>query len=79
MYGYIFGGSSSVGFTYVSLFNGVQLLQMGFCFPRSTLFPLTAGGWMICEFTSFLTVYPSYPDDVWMILKGCVQWNSVYG
>ena len=28
---------------------------------------------------SFLTVFPSYQDDVWMIMKGWVQWNSVYG
>ena len=36
-------------------------------------------GWMTCNFTSFLTVFQSYQDDVWMIMKGCVQWNSVYG
>ena len=35
--------------------------------------------WMTCDFTSFLTVFQSYQDDVWMIMKGCVQWNSVYG
>ena len=36
-------------------------------------------GWMTCDFTSFLTVFQSYQDDVWMIMKGCVQLNSVYG
>ena len=36
-------------------------------------------GWMTCDFTSFLTVFQSYQDDVWMIMKGFVQWNSVYG
>ena len=36
-------------------------------------------GWMTYDFTSFLTVFQSYQDDVWMIMKGCVQWNSVYG
>ena len=36
-------------------------------------------GWMPCDFTSFLTVIQSYQDDVWMIMKGCVQWNSIYG
>ena len=36
-------------------------------------------GWMTCDFTSFLTVFQSYQDDVRMIMKGCVQWNSVYG
>ena len=36
-------------------------------------------GWMTCDFTSFSTVFQSYQDDVWMIMKGYVQWNSVYG
>ena len=36
-------------------------------------------GWMACDFTSFSTVFQSYQDDDWMIMKGCVQWNSVYG
>ena len=35
-------------------------------------------GWMTCEFTSFSTVFQSYQDDEWMIMKGCVQWNPVY-
>ena len=39
----------------------------------------TFDGWMTCDFTSFLTVFQSYQDDDWMIIKGCVQWNSVYG
>ena len=33
---------------------------------------------MTCDFTSVLTVIQSYQDDVWMIMKGCVQWNSIY-
>ena len=36
-------------------------------------------GWMTYDFTSFLTVFQSYQDDVWIIMKGYVQWNSVYG
>ena len=36
-------------------------------------------GRMTCDFTSFLTVFQSYQYDVWMIMKSCVQWNSVYG
>ena len=36
-------------------------------------------GWMICDFTSFSTVLQSYQDDGRMIMKGCVQWNPVYG
>ena len=35
-------------------------------------------GWMTCNVTSFSTVFQSYQDDVWMIMKGCVQWNPVY-
>ena len=31
---------------------------------------------MTCDFTSFLTVFQSYQDNGWMIIKGCVQWNS---
>ena len=35
-------------------------------------------GWhaILCP---FLTVFQSYQDDVWTIMKGCVQWNSIYG
>ena len=36
-------------------------------------------GWMTCDLTSFLSVFQSYQDDVWMVMKGCVQWSSVYG
>ena len=36
-------------------------------------------GWITRNFTSFLTVFQSYQDDVWMIVKGCVQQNFVYG
>ena len=35
-------------------------------------------GWMTCHFTSFSTVFQSYQDDRWVIMKGCVQWNPVY-
>ena len=36
-------------------------------------------GWMVCDFTSFSTVFQSYQDDGQMIMKRCVQWNPVYG
>ena len=36
-------------------------------------------GWRTCDFTSFSTVFQSYQDDERLTLKGCVQWNSVYG
>ena len=32
-----------------------------------------------CDFTSFSTVFQSLQDDERLIMKGCVQWNSVYG
>ena len=36
-------------------------------------------GWMTCDFTSFSTVFQSYQYDGRLILKGCEQWNSVFG
>ena len=33
-------------------------------------------GWMTCDFTSFITVFQSYQDDVRIVMKGCVQWNG---
>ena len=31
------------------------------------------------RFYVLLTVFQSYQDDVWMVIKDCVQWNSVDG
>ena len=36
-------------------------------------------GWLTCDFTSFPIVFQSYQDDGRLIMKGCVQWKSVYG
>ena len=36
-------------------------------------------GWMTCDFTSFSTAFQSYQDHGRLIMKCCVQWNSVYG
>ena len=37
-------------------------------------------GWITCDFTSFsIDIFQSYQDDGWLIIKGCEQWNSVYG
>ena len=47
--------------------------------PGAELSCYLGDGWMTCDLTSFLTVFQSYQGDVWMIMKGCVQWNSVYG
>ena len=35
-------------------------------------------GWMTCDFTSFLTVFQSYQDDVWMIMKGCLRFRRFH-
>ena len=35
-------------------------------------------GWMTCCFTSFSTVFQPHQNNVWEILKSCVQWNLVY-
>ena len=34
---------------------------------------------MTFDFTPFSTVFQSYQDDGWVIMKDCVQWNLVYG
>ena len=34
-------------------------------------------GWKTCCFMTFSTVFQSYQDDEWVIMKGCVQWNPV--
>ena len=36
-------------------------------------FDTVINGWMICDFTSFSTVFQSYQDNGRMIMKGCVQ------
>ena len=36
-------------------------------------------GWMTCNFASFSTVFQSYQDNERSVMKGCVQWSSVYG
>ena len=33
---------------------------------------------MTCDFTSFLTVFQSYQDDVLTIVKGCVQYGTPF-
>ena len=35
-------------------------------------------GWVTCNFTSFSTVFQSYQDNGWMIMKGCMQFNPIY-
>ena len=35
-------------------------------------------GWITCDFTSFSTIFQSYQDDGWVVMKGCVQSNAVH-
>ena len=57
-----------------------RMLKLGIQMDNELLYcGIEMDGWMTCDFTSFLTAFQSYQDDVWMIMKGCVQWNSVYG
>ena len=35
-------------------------------------------GWMSCDFASFATVFQSYQDDGWVIMKGCVQRLKIF-
>ena len=30
---------------------------------------------MTCDFITFSTVFQSYQDDRWVIMKGCAQWK----
>ena len=46
---------------------------------RPTMLQLIKDGWMTCDFTSFSTVFQLYQDDRRLIMKSCVQWNSIYG
>ena len=42
---------------------------------------LDRDGWMnewLAISCLFSTVFLSYEDNWWMIMKGCVQWNPVY-
>ena len=39
---------------------------------------MDANGWH-ASLRPFLTVFQSYQDDGRLIMKGCVQWNSIYG
>ena len=47
----------------------------GFATLRPLQQYLMMDGWMICDFTSFSTVFQSYQDDGRMIMEGYVQWN----
>ena len=49
----------------------ISLCTMSRFFPFSKSVNVqTIDGWMICDFTSFSTVFQSYQDDGRMIMKG---------
>ena len=55
----------------------------GLSLPRKSVVRLTDRPDMTLDVypgckTTTTTVFQSYQDDVKMIMKGCVQWNSVY-
>ena len=59
--------------------TSVEVPVIGYQVWINTHNSLRIDGWMICDLTSFLTIFQSYQDGVWMTMKGCVQGNSVYG
>ena len=58
-------------------FVGVDINTCSECLLRSVKSSSRLDRWMTCYFTFFSTVFKSYQDNVWMIMKGCVQWNPV--
>ena len=77
---------------WLSLLNHVVNIQEGHGdkFPRCLheeiedrdwmLKGITGYGWMdYLRFYIFFTIFQSYQDDEWLVMKGCMQKNSVYG
>ena len=46
---------------------------------RPVCLPFRIDGQMTCDFLAFSTVFQPYQDIGRLIMKGRVQWNSVYG
>ena len=60
--------------------------KLGIIIPKLSLLPILiwSTGWMDgwmddLQIKSISKVFQSYQDDGQMILKGCVQWNPIYG
>ena len=56
----------------------VPLSKWSHPFTIKILQIVSTDGWMICNSTAFLTVFQSYNDDGWKIIKGCMQWFKIY-
>ena len=54
-------------------------LYVQICGMRLVIFKVSVVEWMSCNFTSFLTIFKSYQAYGRVIMKGCLQWNSVLG
>ena len=65
---------------YVTVYNGLDAnVDDANTFRFSCFVSWMMDGRISCDFTSLSTVFQSYQDDGRMIMKGCVQWNPVYG
>ena len=51
------------------------LIQILLCFQVLPIAVTGMDGTLGC-FMTFSTVFQSYQDDEWVIIKGCVQWKS---
>ena len=67
----------------LALFNKTDLRPLAFILFNHGYTYKGFFGWMdgrmTYDFTAFSTVFQTYQDDERLIMKGCVQWNSVYG
>ena len=62
------------------ILNLIESVSEGFLLPTFVYRAITKiglpDGWMICDFTSFSTVFQSYQDVGRMIMKCRMQWKS---
>ena len=68
----------------LALFNKTNLRPLAFILFNHGYTYKGFFGWMDgwkddLRFTAFSTVFQTYQDDEGLIMKGCVQWNPVYG
>ena len=61
------------------IYSSRRLLILTKMIRRPVCLPFRMDGQMTCNFFAFSTVFQPYQDDGRLIMKGRVQWNSVYG
>ena len=73
--------SESIVYTLLLKENIYLAIKWEFMLPKLPRKPdsCTIDGWVTCDFTSFSTVFQSYQDNGRLIMKGRVQWSSIYG